>query len=153
MNKTLKGVIYIVAIASIVYFANKPIQGYFGEKAVKNLSFTIHNLEEAKVLAAKEGKLVLADYSAIWCPSCRKLDEQVFANGDVANKIESSFIYARLEHDTEDGTAFADKYDLVGFPRVLVLDPQGTKLAEMPLTFDANQYGFNLDRVVSNFLQ
>jgi len=150
MNKTLKSVLYIVAVVTVVYFGNKGVQSYLGKQAVGDLSFTVHELDEAKAIAAKEGKLVLADYSAIWCPSCRKLDKEVFANKNVANSIDTNFIYTRLEHDTEQGNAFARQYDLVGFPRVLVLDPEGNQLVEMPLTFDPVEYEFNLDRVVDS---
>ena len=153
MNPTVKNVISIVVIVTLVYFGNNFLQSYLGEKAIGKISFEVYDLAEAKALAEQQGKLVLADYSAIWCPSCRKLDNEVFANSDIATTIESSFIYARLEHDTIQGTAFARQYDLVGFPRVLVLDPNGEQLVEMPLTFNPHQYQANLDRVVSTFIK
>ncbi|MFT6268372.1 MAG: thiol:disulfide interchange protein [Alphaproteobacteria bacterium] len=152
MGKLFKNVVTIVAVVAIVYFGNKGVQTYLGKQAVGDLSFIVHNLDEAKEIAKNEGKLVLADYSAIWCPSCRKLDTQVFANSDIAEQINSDFVYARLDYDTDEGAAFAKKHELVGFPRVLVLNTVGDKLAEMPLTFDPIEYEANLNMVKATFL-
>lgn len=146
MAKLLVKILSICAIVAVVYFGNKMLQTHLGENAINELSFTIHSLEEAKEIAAQNGKLVLADYSAIWCPTCRKLDQEVFANDEVATSISQNFVYARLDYDSESGRAFAKKHDLVGFPRVLVLNKDGDKLVEMPLTFNANEYKDNLTK-------
>jgi thiol:disulfide interchange protein len=151
MNKLFKNVAIIMVVVMVFYFGNKGVQTYLGKQAVSDLSFTVHSLDEAKKIAKSEGKLVLADYSAIWCPSCRKLDTQVFANSDIAKKINKDFVYARLDYDTDEGAAFAKKYALVGFPRVLVLNPDGDKLAEMPLTFNPIEYKVNLTTVKVTF--
>jgi thiol:disulfide interchange protein len=33
--------------------------------------------------------------SAIWCPSCRKLDKQVFSDEQVKIQLNQDFVYAR----------------------------------------------------------
>jgi thiol:disulfide interchange protein len=132
MNKLLKNVITIVVLVAV--------------------AFQVHSLDAAKEKAKAEGKLVLADYSAIWCPSCRKLDTQVFANENVAAVIDSKFVYARLDYDTDEGAAFAAKHDLVGFPRVLILQADGEQLTEMPLTFEPSEYISNLEKVMQRFM-
>lgn len=150
MNKLFIKVVAIIAVLTLVYFGNKGLQSYLGKQAIGKLSFTVHSLEQAKVLAQKEQKLILADYSAIWCPSCRKLDTQVFANTKVARQIDEDFVYARLDYDSIEGAAFAQTYALVGFPRVLVLRPNGDKLTEMPLTFNPVEYLENLRKVIDS---
>lgn len=152
MSKRLIQFIIILAIVGGVYYGNKALNSYWGEEAVGQYAFEIHSLEDAKVLAAEQGKLVLADYSAIWCPSCRKLSTQVFAQDSIADSIKQGFIYARLDYDSEAGQQFAAKHELVGFPRVLVLNAVGEKVIEMPLTFEANEYLQNLNRVKRQYL-
>lgn len=151
MNTLVKNVLTIVATVALVYFANKGLNTYWGNKAINELEFTVHTLQEAKQIAAQEGKLVLADYSAIWCPSCRKLDEQVFADQNIAHLVNKDFVYARLQYDTEEGIAFAKQHDLVGFPQILVLSSTGTKLTQMPLTFNPLEYEMNLATVTRAF--
>lgn len=153
MQKITKSIFIIVAIVGVAYFANRGVQTYLGKQAVGELPFTVHSLDDAKLLAAEQGKLVLADYSAIWCPSCRKLDEQVFTNEKVANSIQAGFVYARLDYDSDEGAAFAKEHALVGFPRVLILDTAGNKLDELPLTFDPLEYSRNVVKATTAYLQ
>lgn len=151
MNKILKHVLSIIVIVATVYYANKGIQSYLGKQAIGELPFTVHTLASANSVAESEGKLVLANYSAVWCPTCRKLNTQVFADARVAALIEQNFVFAKLEYDTSAGIEFAEQHNLVGFPRVLVLDTQGKKLSELPLSFSPADYQANLSRVIETF--
>jgi thiol:disulfide interchange protein len=153
MNKTIKNIITIVAIVALVYYGNKGLNTYLGKQAVEKFTFTMYSIDDAKQKAAAEGKLVLADYSAIWCPSCRKLSGSVFANAKIGEQINSDFVYARVDYDTPEGVAFAKTHELVGFPRVLVLASSGERLTEMPLTFDPREYEANLAKVLQAYAQ
>ncbi|MDT0595351.1 thioredoxin family protein [Glaciecola petra] len=152
MNKRLIQLGIILVIVGAVYYGNKMLNAYWGKEAVGQYAFAIYDLDRAKALAAEQGKLVLADYSAIWCPSCRKLSTQVFAQDSIAGSINANFIYARLDYDSEEGKQFAADHELIGFPRVLVLNPTGEKLVEMPLTFEAPEYLQNLEQVTTRYL-
>lgn len=148
MDPTIKKSIGLVLIITIVYFGNKSLQSYWGQEAVDNFAFPIYSLEQAKEIARRDNKLVLADYSAIWCPSCRKLGKEIFSNKTIAMAINENFVYARLDYDTREGENFAEKHGLAGFPRVLVLENSGEKVVEMPLTFNPLEYEFNLKKVL-----
>jgi len=151
MTKTLKQVVAIFVVVAAVYYANRAVQSYLGEQAIDALPFAIYSLHEAKTLAAEQNKLVLADYSAVWCPTCRKLDKEIFSDERVAAIINDNFVFAKLDHETAAGRLFAKQHDLVGFPRVLALDTEGNKLTELPLTFEAANYQANLSKVVHAF--
>lgn len=138
----------LLALIAVGFVGHRYIQTGKGEKALGALSFTNHTLQQGLNVAKNENKLVLADYSAIWCPTCRKLDEAVFADAQVSNAINDNFVYVRLEYDSDAGIAFAKKHDIQGFPRILVLDVNGEKVVEMPLVFNPNEYAQNLMEVV-----
>ena len=59
--------------------------------------------------------------SAIWCLSFRKLDKQVISQ---SNK---KFVYARIEFDSPEDTAFMPNYHVTGFSTLLVLNTRGDK--------------------------
>ena len=139
----------ILAVFSIAYFGHRMVQSHLGENAVEALSFPIYTLEEGLKVAREQNKFVIADLSAIWCPSCRKLDEEVFANDLVSETISNEFVYVRLEHGSEAGVAFAKKHDLQGFPRILILENSGEKVIEMPLVFEPTIYNSNLQKILA----
>ena len=149
--KTTFKLIAILAVFSLFYFGNRVIQTNMGEKAVDALSFTVYSMEQGVAKAQSENKLILADYSAIWCPTCRRLDEEVFAKELVATSINDNFVYVRLEYDSPEGKAFAKKHDIQGFPRIIVLDINEEKLVEMPLVFNPEEYANNLGDVLSAY--
>lgn len=149
----LKNILLAVVVFTVVFYGHRFVQGYFGEQALEALPFEQHSLEQGQQIAQTNGKYILADLSAIWCPSCRKLDEEVFSSPIVADTIMQEFVYVRMEYDSEEGKAFAKKFDLQGFPRVLVLTPQGERISELPLVFNATAYNANLQKVLTALKQ
>ncbi|WNO08825.1 thioredoxin family protein [Teredinibacter sp. KSP-S5-2] len=128
----------------LAYFANVKLQSYLGRQAFDATGLAEIPLEQALEKARKENKLVLADMSAIWCPACRKLDKNVLSNNDVQQAINQKYIFTRIEYETEAGKAFSQKYQVSGFPTLLVLDTKGTLVRRLPLTFDTKAFLSNL---------
>ncbi|MFC4700757.1 thioredoxin family protein [Glaciecola siphonariae] len=151
MNKFITKALGILLVFTIAYFGNRALQSYLGAQAKQDVGFEILSLEDGLKQAKKDNKLILANYSAIWCPSCRKLDKQVFADERVYSTIASNFIFVLVDHDSDEGKDFAKKFDIAGFPRVLLLNQGGEKLSELPLSFDPDQYKANLQNVLMAF--
>lgn len=135
--KSWAGIILLLAVA---YFANVEVQSYLGRKALDATGMEVYPLDQALAKAAAENKLVLANMSAIWCPSCRKLDQSVFSDPAVHQAISRSYVFTRIEYESPDGKAFMEKYQVRGFPTLLVLDGNGKKLRQLPLTFDSRGF-------------
>lgn len=127
-------------IPVIAYFAHVEYNSYLGKQAIEGTGLTIHPLDKALIKADKEEKLVLADMSAIWCPTCRRLDNEVFSDESVKQVIEKNYVFSRIEYESKEGEAFMKKYQVKGFPTLLVLDSQGNKLAQLPLTFSPAEF-------------
>lgn len=129
-----------IVIALGVYFANVELQSYLGRQALKEVKLESLTLEQAKARAASEGKLILADMSAIWCPSCRKLDRDVLAQADVQSAIEEKYVFSRIEYESTEGKAFAEQYNIRGFPTLLVLDAMGNQVRRLPVTYSKENF-------------
>ena len=128
------------AVLAGIYFGNTAVQTYLGKQALAQTGLELIDMNEALARARTENKLVLADMSAIWCPSCRKLDKQVLSNPAVKAAIARGYVFTRVEYESDEGRAFAKRYQVDGFPTLLVLDPQGELLRKLPLTFDPQHF-------------
>lgn len=131
-------------ILLVIYFCNTAIQTHLGRKALKETGLAHHDLNTALNLAQSQSKWVLADLSAIWCPSCRKLDQRIFSDKEVQNAIEQQFVFARIEYESDEGKAFKKAYKVSGFPTLLILDAKGKLIQQLPLTFDPQAFIKNL---------
>jgi len=135
------------AIAALVYFGNVQLQTWLGHRALANTGLEIHNLEDGLSLAASTDRLVLADVSAIWCSSCRTFDNKVLADEGVRALILERYVFVRIEHESEEGKAFRERYGVKGFPRLLVLDADGNLVAHLPTVYDAAVFRSSLSGV------
>lgn len=149
-NKITSGITLVLIVGAIL-LGNRLLQTYLGEQALDNTGLEILTLEQAIDRAQGQNKLILADMSAIYCPTCRKLDNTIFANPEVKATINQSFVFARIEYSSEEGEAFMQKYDVRGFPTVLVLNQFGEKMVHMPLLFDPDKYSQLLKQASSRF--
>ena len=129
-----------LGVFAVVYFANVEVRSYLGRKALANTGLESISLNEALQKAQAENKLVLADMSAIWCPTCRKLDKEVLSNNGVKLAIDEKYVFSRIEYESAEGEAFMEKYGVRGFPTLLILDAAGNKIRQLALTFDPDQF-------------
>lgn len=138
----------VILIAVLGYYGNKAIQTYLGQQAIDETGMTILSLAQALEEAKNSDRLVLADMSAIWCPSCRKLDKQVFADEQVKSQMSQDFVYTRIEYDSPEGDAFIQNYQVNGFPTLVVLSAQGEKLVQLPVSYEPQPFLTTLANVV-----
>jgi protein disulfide-isomerase len=91
---------------------------------------------------AKAGKkLMLLEFTGSdWCGWCMKLDKEVFSTPEFQNYASRNLIlvkvdFPRRRQQTEalkkQNAQLAQKYDIQGFPTIIVLNGQGEKLGEL----------------------
>jgi thioredoxin-related protein len=91
---------------------------------------------------AKAGKkLMLLEFTGSdWCGWCMKLDKEVFSTPEFQNYASRNLILVKVDFprrrpQTEalkkQNAQLAQKYDIQGFPTIIVLNGQGEKLGEL----------------------
>lgn len=148
VRKTLMMGGVIILLSIIGFYINQSVQSYLGQQAINNTGLNVLTLQDAFDEAKRSNKLVLADMSAIWCPSCRKLDNQVFANDQVQTQLNKDFVFARVEYDSPEGDRFMQQYKVSGFPTLLVLNAQAEKLVQLPVSFQPEPFIATLKKVI-----
>ncbi|MEZ5277142.1 MAG: thioredoxin family protein [Opitutaceae bacterium] len=131
------------ALAVVVvgaYFIMVEVQTRLGEKALAATGLTSLPLEEALARATTDNKLVLADMSAIWCPTCRALDKTIFVDPAVKTAITEDYVFSRIEYESPEGRAFMDRYGVDRFPTLLLLHADGEIARHLPVTTDPAEF-------------
>lgn len=98
------------------------------------------DFEAAKAKAAKENKDLLVDFTGSdWCGWCIKLVDEVFKHDAFKKGVADKFVLVELDFPNDksklseaiqkQNKELAEKYDVRGFPTILLLDAKGLPYA------------------------
>jgi thiol:disulfide interchange protein DsbD len=94
----------------------------------------VTRFEQGMALASEGQKPVLLDFYADWCPPCMELDKRTFSQPEVRNLAEN-FVMVKVDcsYDDENCQAATSQYEVVGWPTVLFLYPDGEVIPQVNL--------------------
>jgi thioredoxin-related protein len=85
--------------------------------------------------------MVLLDFTGSdWCGWCKKLKAEVFSTDDFANYAKTNLVLVEVDFprnkqlsaaQTTANMALQAKYGVQGYPTIIVLNSQGTKVAQL----------------------
>ena len=92
----------------------------------------IENIDQGLALGKEQDKPLLIDFTATWCPPCKKMEDSTFSNPGVIKKTDS-FVTVRIDVDKQAEIANnyksnAGKYGGIGIPNILFLNKEGNEL-------------------------
>ena len=97
--------------------------------------------EEAKELAKKENKLILANFTGSdWCGWCIKLKDEVFSKPEFTTWAKDKVVLLELDFPRktelpaelkEQNEKLATKYEIQGYPTILLLDAEGEQVGAL----------------------
>ena len=92
----------------------------------------------AKEKARAENKPLLIDFTGSdWCPPCMHLEEKVLSQDAFLEYAADAYVILKLDFPRrakqsaelkEQNEAAAEKYEITGFPTILILSPGGKTL-------------------------
>jgi thiol:disulfide interchange protein len=110
-----------------------PAGGLSGADAVR-----WRTLEEGLAEACETNRSILYDFTAEWCPPCRLMQRQLFADPQAAAEIESRFVPVRvLDRQREEGRnprwvdSLQAHYRVNAFPTLIVAGTDGRESARL----------------------
>jgi len=83
------------------------------------------SLQDALDRAGREDKLVMVDVYTDWCGPCKLMDRTTFRDKAVKQLLRGHFISIKINAEVGDGKRIAEKYNVYGYPCLLILDEDG----------------------------
>ncbi len=78
--------------------------------------------------AKQENKLVILDLEAVWCHWCHVMEEETYANPEVARLLTEKFLLIRVDQDSRPD--LSKRYADYGWPATIFFDGSGRELAK-----------------------
>jgi len=78
--------------------------------------------------AQREHRYVLLDLQAVWCHWCHVMDEQTYADTQVAKLIGAHYIAVKVDQDADP--ALSSRYGDWGWPATIVFAPDGSEIVK-----------------------
>jgi len=126
---------WLLALAAILLVA-RVITGILEERHPPQVADLVRWRPVADAVAeARQAKRpLLFDFTAAWCPPCRAMQREVFADRASADQIEKLFVPVQvLDREREEGrnapevTALQERFHVTSFPTLVVVSADGAK--------------------------
>ncbi len=95
------------------------------------VNFESITFDEALAKAKKENKKVFVDVYTVWCGPCRRMDQRVFSNKKVGERIAKDYVAIKIENEKSPDKGKMLQYKIKGYPTMLVLNPEGKELGRI----------------------
>lgn len=100
------------------------------------------SLQQALELAPKEGKKILVDVFATWCPYCQRMHSEVYPSEGVQNAISDYFLWVKIDVESDvtvnyqgeemTEAEFANALENQNVPTTYFLNSEGAILGKQP---------------------
>lgn len=124
----------------------KPLQGVFAKSTVAGTHIAstagtqfeqikgLNDLDIALAKAKQENKMVMLDFYADWCTSCKELEHYTFSDSRVINSLNDTLtLQADVTPNDKQDQALLRKFGLFGPPAILFFKPDGKELTNYRL--------------------
>jgi len=102
------------------------------------------DLPKAQAIAKEEKKMVLLDFTGSdWCGWCIKLNKEVFSQQEFIDYAKKNLVLVEVDFPNKKkqpaelkkaNEALQKKYDIEGYPTIIVLDSEGNKVGQLGYT-------------------
>ncbi|RAV27770.1 thioredoxin family protein [Sinomicrobium soli] len=101
------------------------------QNSSENTGIIFSNLAFKKVIeTAKTGhKKIFVDAYATWCAPCKQLQKTTFKDAKAAAYFNKNFINVSIDVEKGEGVELTKKWQVDGLPTLLILDENGSVLA------------------------
>lgn len=104
-----------------------------------NIPFLQKDLAEVRQMAAQEGKLYFAHFSAEWCMVCTWMEENTFKDPTLEAFVEDNYLPVKINYDEAPNQRYNEQFQITALPTILVFNSQGILLDKIQYSIEANE--------------
>lgn len=123
-NMKLKGILIAAALA-VTVLANAA-----GLPWAKDYNSALSTAKKTK-------KVVMLDFTAVWCVNCHKLDRTTYVDPQVVRLLGAA-VPVQIDYDKQP--ALAKKYKAAALPVIIFTDSSGKELGRISKYVDAKEF-------------
>lgn len=102
------------------------------------------DVEAAFAEAERSGRPLFLYWGAEWCPPCHLVKSTVFRSRDFIER-STRFVPVYLDGDTPNAQAWGEKFDVLGYPTMILFTATGEEITRIPGGSDVQAYANVLD--------
>lgn len=87
-----------------------------------------HDYVKAREAAKAEGKKLFVVFSTSWCGPCKRLEEKVWSDKSVAERVSKDFVAVKLDGDKE--TDLKKQFEITAYPTLIIAEADGKVLVK-----------------------
>lgn len=90
------------------------------------VNFKITSLAQAEEIAKAENKPLFVFAHASWCPTCKKMEQEVLVQKKLGNIYNQEFVDVAIDIDSPEGHKLNDLCKIRATPTLFFLNPDGS---------------------------
>ena len=100
-------------------------------------------------VARKSGKPLFLYWGAVWCPPCNQVKATLFSRADFIERSRS-FVPVYVDGDKPGAQKVASRFNVSGYPTMVLLKADGTEITRLPGEVDPEQYLMTLSAALGS---
>ena len=108
-------------------FQKSPSPGSKSKAHLNEHGFWINGFSEGLKSAQVHSQLVIVDFGARWCPSCVRLETEIFSSPQFQH-VARNFVKVKLDSDILENSVLQEKYHVEGIPTVVITNSAGEEI-------------------------
>jgi|GEM_PF-832367 len=104
-----------------------------------NIKFLQKDLSLVRQMAAQEGKMYFAHFSAEWCMVCVWMEENTFTDPSLKSLVADNYLPVKINFDEPSNQRYNEQFQIKALPTILIFNSQGVMLEKIQYSVEANE--------------